>query len=60
MLTEKQFEHNVNYIKSNYESNDGYIYPINEKHSAGYIIQSNNFTFTDNEGNIMMYIKKLA
>ena len=54
-LTPEQFEQNVNYIKANFQTEDGYVYPTDAKHNAGYIVQSNNFTLTDVNGNITMF-----
>lgn len=54
-LTRDQFNQNVAYIKANYPTDDGYVYPTDNKHNAGYIVQSNNFTLTDADGNITMF-----
>ena len=58
-LTPEQFEQNVAFIKRNYDTEDGYVFPIcNYKGNAGYIVQSNNFTLTNADGTIIMFYKK--
>ena len=56
-LTPEQFEQNVNYIKANFKTEDGFAYPTNDERSAGYIVQSNNFTLTDVNGNLTMFYR---
>lgn len=59
-LTREQFEQNTNYIKDNFKTADGHVYPITESGNAGYILQENNFSLTDTNGNITMFYVKEA
>lgn len=47
-LSSSEFDRLVQHIKNTYKSDDGYVYPVNEEHSAGFIVQSHLVTYTAN------------
>lgn len=54
-LTQFQLDRFKALIKQTRKSEDGYVYPDNEKHNSGYIVQSNSISYNDGNKNLTLY-----